>query len=224
MKNKKKILVISSLIILILIASGFFFYSKNKKTPANENIFSLPEGMVLTEEQQKKFDEANAALKINPEDADALIKIAQLKYYFNDLEGAKTVYLKVSELKPGDILVLNNLADIYDQLKDYDNEEKILLKLTEANSGWINGFRALKNLYAFHMKEKYPQMESILLKGIEANKVVYGEAPVDFYSMLAVVYQDTGNNEKAIEYYEKVLELDPKNEGAKIELEKLKLI
>jgi len=224
MKNKKKILVILLLIASVLIALGIFSYLKNKKTPNNENVFSLPEGAVLTEEQQIKFEEANTALKINPNDAEALIKIAQLKYYFNDLEGAKTIYLKVSELRPDDILVLNNLADIYDQLKDYDNEEKILLKLIETNPGWINGFRALKNLYAFHMKEKYPQMESILLKGIESNKVVYGEAPVDFYSMLAVVYQDTGNNEKAIEYYEKVLDLDPENEGAKMELEKLKSI
>ena len=40
--------------------------------------------------------------------------------------------------------------------------------------------------------------------------------------MLTTYYQDRGENEKAIEYYEKILELSPTNEGAKLELEILR--
>jgi len=226
-KNMKKIYLIL-IIISILIAGGVFFYvgKINKKeiseTPKEGKLFSLPKDVVLNEEQQQKFNEAKEALEKNPNDADALVKIAQLKYYFNDLEGAKKLYLKALELKPEDLLILNNLADIYNQLKDYENAEKILLKLTETSPGWKNGFRELKSLYKFHMPEKYSQIEGILLKGIESNKKAFGEAPVDFYSMLAVYYDDTNQKDKAIQYYEKVLEMDPTNEGAKMALNRLK--
>ena len=218
------------IIVLILIIGGIFFYRENiknkgnKEIPFEEELFSLPKDAVLNEEQQKKFNEAKDTLQNNPNDADALIKIAQLKYFFNDSEGAKRVYLKALEFRADDLLILNNLADIYNQLKDYENAEKILLKLTETSPGWLNGFRELKGLYFFHMKEKYPRIEGILLKGLEENKKLFGEAPVDFYSMLAVYYKDTNQKEKAISYYEKVLELDPNNEGAKIDLEELKKI
>jgi len=215
-------------IIILILIGGVFLYLKNinkkeiPEIPKKEEIFTLPAGAVLNSEQQQKFKEAKEALGKNPNDAEALIKIAQLKYFFNDLEGAKKVYLKALEFKPDDLLILNNLADIYNQLKDYENAEKILLKLTETSPGWLNGFRELKSLYYFHMKEKYPQVEGILLKGIEANKKLFGEAPVDFYAMLAVYYKDTNQKEKAISYYEKVLEMDPTNQGAKIDLEEVK--
>ena len=219
MLKKYQIFII---VLLLTIIIGLFFYFKNRKIFNKEDIFFLPKGVTLTEEQQRKFNEAKEALQNNPNDVDALIKIAQLKYFFNNLEGAKKVYLRALSLKPDDLLILNNLADIYNQLKDYENAEKILLKLTETSPGWINGFRELKSLYRFHMKEKYPRIEGILLKGLEENKELYGEAPVDFYAMLATFYKDTGQKEKAIPYYEKVLELDPNNEGAKIDLEELK--
>jgi len=221
MLKKYQIFII---VLLLTIIIGLFFYFKNRKIFNKEDIFFLPKGVTLTEEQQRKFNEAKEALQNNPNDVDALIKIAQLKYFFNNLEGAKKVYLRALSLKPDDLLILNNLADIYNQLKDYENAEKILLKLTETSPGWINGFRELKSLYRFHMKEKYPRIEGILLKGLEENKELYGEAPVDFYAMLATFYKDTGQKEKAIQYYEKVLELDPSNEGAKMDLEELKKI
>jgi len=220
MLRKNQIFVI--LILIIVIAIFSFFYFKNRNTFIKEDIFSLPKGTVLTEAQKQKFEEAKAILEDDPSNAEALIKIAQVKYDIYDLEGSKKVYLKALEFKPDDLLILNNLADIYNQLKDYENAEKILLRLTETSPGWKNGFRELKSLYYFHMKEKYPQVEGILLKGIEANKKLFGEAPVDFYAMLAVFYKDTGQKGKAIPYYEKVLEMDPTNEGAKIDLEELK--
>jgi len=216
------------IIVLILIIGGVFFYVKNinkkeiPETPKEEELFSLPKDAVLNEEQQKKFNEAKEVLEKNPNDADALIKIAQLKYFFNDLEGAKKVYLKALELSPNDTLILNNLGDIYNQQKEYENAERMYLKIIEVNPNWRNAYRELKTLYRFHLKEKYPQVEGLLLKAIEDNKKAFGEAPVDFYSMLAVFYKDTGQKEKAIPYYEKVLEMDPTNEGAKIDLEELK--
>jgi tetratricopeptide (TPR) repeat protein len=226
MKNKPLILFI----ILMLIAGGVFLYreniknEENKEIPFEEELFSLPKDAVLNEEQQNKFNEAKEALKINPNDAPALIKIAQLKYFFNDLEGAKKVYLKALELNPTNTLVLNNLGDIYNQQGEYENAEKMYLKIIEISPNIINAYRELKTIYRFHLKEKYSQIEGPLLKAIEDNKKVFGEAPVDFYSMLAVYYKDTDQKEKAIPYYEKVLELDPTNEGARIDLEELKKV
>ncbi|MCK4454183.1 tetratricopeptide repeat protein [Candidatus Parcubacteria bacterium] len=221
MSKKYQIFFLIVLILLIAVA-GFFLYQRHQPASEENEIFSLPEGVILTENQQIKFDDAKNSLKANPNDHLALIAIAQVKYQVQDLDGAEKVYLMALEIQPTNTLILNNLGDIYNQQKEYENAEKMYLKIIEVNPNWRNAYRELKTLYRFHLKEKYPQIEGFLLKAIEDNKKVFGEAPVDFYSMLAVYYKDTSQKEKAIPYYEKVLELDPNNEGAKIDLEELK--
>jgi len=186
------------------------------------DLFSLPEDVVLTKTQQEKFDNAKSILEKNPKDANAIIAIAQVKYAVQDLEGAEKAYLMALELQPTNTLTLNNLGDIYYQQKQYQKSEEMFLRIIDNNPKWINAYRNLSSIYRYHIKDKYPDMEEILLKGIEKNKELTGEAPVDFYSMIGVFYQETNQIEKAIENYEKVLELDPTNEGARIELERLK--
>ncbi len=210
------------IILFLIITAGFFFYTRTKKTPAEEKLFSLPEGVILTEEQQKKFDEAKAILKKNPNDTEAWISIAQVKYGVRDLEGAKKVYLRALELQPTNTLILNNLGDIYNQQKEYEKAASMYLKIIETTPKWVSAYRELGFIYRYHLKERYPEMEEILLKGLEVSKEFIKEGRVDFYAMLAIFYQETEQKQKAIEYYEKVIELDPENEGARIALEQLK--
>jgi len=210
------------LIILAVLIGGLgVFIYQITRNPYGD-LFSLPEGVVLTHEQQEEFDQAKAILEKNPKDPNALITIAQVKYAVQDLMGAEKAYLAALELQPTNTLILNNLGDIYYQQKEYQKSEEMFLRIIDSNPKWINAYRILSSIYRYHIKDKYQDVEEILLKGIEKNKELTGEAPVDFYSMLGVFYQETGQKEKAIEAYEKVLELDPTNEGARIEIERLK--
>lgn len=225
MSKEYRNVIITILVLALIIGAGIFIYNYKQKTeltPEQEELFSLPQEVNLTEEQQTKFDQAKTALEQNPQDALALIAIARIKYQVVDLDGAVKVYLMALEIQPTNTVILNNLGDIYNQTKEYEKAAGMYSRIIESNPKWINAYRELSAIYKYHIKERYPEMEEILLKGLEKNKEFTGEAPVDFYSMLAVFYRETGEIEKAIDHFEKVLELTPENQGAKIELEELR--
>ncbi len=221
MKRYQNIIIF--ILVIVIIGAGFFVYKqKTELNPELEELFSLSEEITLTEEQQNKFDEARNSLKENPDDALAIIAIARIKHQAQDLNGSERAYLMALEIQPTNTIILNNLGDIYNQKKKYEKAAEMYLRLIENNPKWVNAYRELAAIYKYHLKDRYPEMEEILLQGLEKSKEFTGEAPVDFYSMLAVFYKETGQIEKAIEYFEKVIESTPENEGAKIELEELK--
>ena len=221
-KDYKKVIIAIIVLVLIIGAWLFINYLKNRPGQEIKEFFSLPEGVVLTEEQQNKFDAARTALEENINNPQALIALAQLKYDFRDLDGAITVYLKALEIQPTNTLILNNLADIYIQKKDYQKAADMYLRIIDHTPKWVNAYRNLATIYKFQLKDKYPDMEEILLEGIKIIEELEGGAPIDFYSMLAVFYDETGEIDKAIEYYEIVVKLTPENTSAKMRLEELK--
>jgi len=255
-KEYKKVIIAIIVLVLIIGAGVFIYYQNTKLTPEQKELFSLPEGVELTQEQKMEYDAARTALEENPNDALALIIIAQIKYQVQDLDGAIKAYsgaLEIQptntsiliaiaqikyqvqdldgaikaysgalEIQPTNTSILNNLGDIYRQKRDYEKSAGMYRKIIETNPKWINAYRELVDIYYYYISDKYPEMEELLLTGIEKNKEFGGEAPVDFYSMLAVFYDRTENVAKAIEYFEKVLELTPENDSAKIRLEELK--
>jgi len=221
-KEYKKVIIAIIVLVLIIGAGVFIYYQNTKLTPEQKELFSLPEGVELTQEQKMEYDAARTALEENPNDALALIIIAQIKYQVQDLDGAIKAYSGALEIQPTNTSILNNLGDIYRQKRDYEKSAGMYRKIIETNPKWINAYRELVDIYYYYISDKYPEMEELLLTGIEKNKEFGGEAPVDFYSMLAVFYDRTENVAKAIEYFEKVLELTPENDSAKIRLEELK--
>jgi tetratricopeptide (TPR) repeat protein len=221
-KEYKKVIIAIIALVLIVGAGIFIYYLKNRPSQEMRDLLFLPEGAVLTEEQQLKYDTARTVLEENFNNGSALIAIAQIKYELSDLDGAVRVYLKALEFRPDDIVILNNLGDIYNQKEEYEQAAKMYLTIIKTNPKWINSYRELSSIYFYNFPERYAEMEGLLLNGLEKTKEFDGEAPVDFYSMLAVFYDRTENMAKAIEYYEKVIELTPENQTAKMRLEELK--
>ena len=198
------------------------YYLKDKPSEEMIKLFSLPEGVVLTEEQQVKIDTAITILEEDINNTQSLIAVAQVKYQVRDFEGAIYAYLKALEIQPTNVLILNNLGDIYNQQKEYSLAAEMYLRIIESTPKWTNAYRELASIYFYHLPEKYSQMEDILLTGLERSKEFGGEGWLDFYSMLAVFYDQTDQTEKAIEYYQKVIELAPQNQEVKVRLEELK--
>lgn len=222
-KEYKKVIIAIVVLVLIIGAGLFMNYLRNRPSQEMQELFVLPEGTVLTEEQQIKFDAAQTALEENINSAQALIALAQLKYDIRDLDGAITVYLKALEIQPTNTLILNNLADIYTQKKEYQKAADMYLQIIDHTPKWVNAYRNLATIYKFQLKDRYSDMEQILLDGIKIIEELEGGAPTDLYSMLAVFYDETGEIDKAIEYYEIVVKLTPENTSAKMRLEELKL-
>jgi len=224
--NQKIRNIIIGVVVVVIIAGGLFliFNQKSELTEVEKEIKIISENNNLTEEQQAELDDALNLLKENPESAEALIGIARVKQQTDDYEGAKKDYLKALEIQPTNIVALNNLADIYNQEKEYKKSAEIYLRMIENSPKWISAYRELISVYKYHLPEKYPDIEQILLTGIEKNTDLTEYAPVDFYLMLGEFYSEVGNKNKAIEYFEITLDLMPEDAGIQSELEILKTL
>lgn len=224
MSKEYRNVIIAVAVIAVVIAVGIFIYwQKTNLNPFEREIINYVENTNLSGEQKVKVNEALEKLRENPEDVEALISIAIVKYDINDLDGALEIYSRVLEIQPTNVVALNNSAAIYRQKKDYKKAAAAYLLITQQTPKWINAYRELMSLYKYHFsEEKYLELEPILLNGLEKSKDMEEEAPVDFYSMLAVFYEKTGQIDKAIEYYEKVVESTPQNTSAQDKLEQLK--
>jgi len=222
-KNYKNIII--GVVVVVIIAGGLFliFNKENvNKSPIESEITKLLKEEVLTEDQKSDLNEALDLLKKNPEDVPAMLTVATVKYQIEDYEGAKEIYYKALELQPDNTLIYHNLGAIYSSQEDWENAEKIYLKIIAKTPKWISAYRDLGTIYRFHLKEKYPDMEQILLTAIEKTADITEYAPVDLYIMLGSFYRRTNDVPNAIKYYEISLKLMPENDGVKRELDLLK--
>lgn len=174
-----------------------------------------PEGQIKV--FMDRIAAAKELLAANPNDTDAFEIIGFLHDTLNDKETAQKYYKEVLRLKPESVPALNNLANIYRDREDFSEAEKLYLKITEVEVSNIEAWRDLHDLYRYLYKSKEDQADDILLSGLAKN-------PDDpqILAMLATYYQDTGNKDEAIKYYEQLVKVMPENDAAKKELQKLR--
>lgn len=221
--KNNKIVILAAL--LGLLAAGILIYNKYKTdkpgTSTGTVAYTAPANM--PEKFRADFDEAVKILAEKNNDYDALLTIARIKNLSGDYRGAVEVYEKMVNIKDKDILPYLNMGDAYNSLKDYDKSGEMYEKVIEINPKWVNAYRQLYNLYKFGLTHKYDdRIEGILQSGLKISQDMGGEGYSDFYAMLGMYYKGKGNKEKAIENFNKALELDPDNGGVKSELEELK--
>lgn len=165
----------------------------------------------------QRIDQAKITLAENTEDSGAYEILGFLHDTLGDKETAEKYYKKVLKLNPESVIALNNLANVYNDNKEYKKAEELYLKITEVDPGFIEAWRDLHDLYKYSYKEKLDQADDILILGLEKN-------PNDpqILAMLAVYYQEARNTADAIKYYELLIQVMPENEAAKNELLKLR--
>lgn len=223
-KNKKIIIII---MLAAALSTASFIILKNQENGNHGNApipgikIDPPAGMEQIYEQD--FKQAAEILAQNDDNYDAWLTIARIRAWSLDFEGALQAYTKMAELKPEDTLPYFNMGDVYTSLRQYAKAGEMYEKVIEINPKWVNAYREIFNLYRFELTDKYNNtIEDILKSGLEKSKDLGGEGYVDYYAMLAIYYDEKGDVENAIIYYEKTLELDPNNHGAESALERLK--
>lgn len=218
MSKKTKIIILVVAIVLIL--GGLLAWKtwswQGKMGDLRNYITSLFSGEEenLPEDIKAAYD----ALKNDPSDTSAYMKIAAWKKDNDKLEDAIELYEKALEVKPDDTLLLMNSAELYIRNQEYQKAANAYLKVMEVNPKWIAAYRSLADLYRYQMPERQIEIPSILKKGLEAN----ADNELYFVGPLAVYYKDFGPKDEAIRWYERLIELDPENTTAKNELEELK--
>ncbi len=217
MTKKAKIII---LVVVIVIAGGLLTWQilnwQGKTGDFKNYISSLFSG-----EEENLPDDVKAAydaLKNDPSDTSAYMKIALWKRDNGDLGEAIKLYEKALEIKPEDTLLLMNIADLFIRNKQYAEAAGAYVKVMESNPKWLAAYRSLADLYRYQMPERHIEIPSILKKGLEANT----ENELYFVGPLAIYYKDFGPTDEAIRWYERLLELEPGNITAQKELEAIK--
>lgn len=222
-KNNLEIFI--AFILIILIAGGIIGGNKIPKLWESESVefneIKLIELMKDRPEGQReifrqKINYAKDLLKENPEDPASFEIMGFLHDTLGDKETAKKYYKKVLSLDSKSVPALNNLANIYSEEKRFGDAEELYLKITEAEPSSIEAWRDLHDLYRYSYKGKEEKADDILLLGLEKNP---GDPQI--LAMLATYFQDIGDKEKAIQYYEQLLIVMPENGPARNELDKL---
>lgn len=220
-----------AVILIVIVAASFLVYQQftGKRQPQDsseamkKNIIAEAKigATDLTEENRQKYlkqlkDSQETVVKFNFDNLQALNAVAQLKKLLGDLEGARIAWEYANVIRPNNSLSFSNLAALYHyDLKQYDKAEKNYLISIVNDPDDINTIRNLFELYYYSIKDN-AKAEGLLLKSIEDNP-----DSADLYALSGSFYTETGNTKKAIEFYEKVLELNPNNQAVRDELTKL---
>ncbi|MBU1953777.1 tetratricopeptide repeat protein [Patescibacteria group bacterium] len=116
----------------IIIAITLLFLSSCSDGKWNNPDPNMPEDVRSNHETllQKSQEELNQ----DPSNIDAQFEVAFRYHQLGDYKNAVSEYKKVLELAPHHFAATNNLADIYEQVKEYDNAAKYIMELYSYNS------------------------------------------------------------------------------------------
>lgn len=110
-------------------------------------------------------------------------------------EEALKWYEKALLVDPESLLVLNNMADIYSDLGQYDKAEQNWLKLIGLYPDKTMFYRSLGYLYWYRMQKSPQDIEALFKRGLGAT-----DNDPDLFNWLISYFLETGNNVKFAEY------------------------
>lgn len=169
---------------------------------------------------REMFDKAKQEIEESPNHDyfEAWMGLALAKKSVGDYEGAKDTWLYASNLSPGNSRPIGNLADLYTNfLNDPEKAEHYYKKALSLDPNEISYILGLAEVYRYKMPGKEALFEQTIL---DALKRLPDE--VNLISNLAMYYRQTNQVDKAIEWYEKLVQLAPDNQMAREDLEELK--
>ncbi|KKS38757.1 MAG: hypothetical protein UV01_C0002G0065 [Parcubacteria group bacterium GW2011_GWA2_42_14] len=157
----------------------------------------------------------------SPDNLDNWLRAGVIKKFFGDYLGARDAWEYASLIRPQNSTSFANLGGLYAlYLKDYPKAELSYKKAIENAPGDIYPYTALADLYSSSEpagESRSNKIIKIIESGLAANP-----DNQTLLSYLARFYKEQGNFPKALEYYQKVLALDPHNKAVAAEIDALK--
>jgi tetratricopeptide (TPR) repeat protein len=207
--NKKIIMGAVIVIVIVILGIGGYFWVKSLPQKPAIDVDSVVVND-LPEAHQKILDKVKAELKVDLNNVDNLMTLAQFQKIGKDYSGAiKTLKYAVS-LDGTRLIAKNNLAEAYYLNNQFPEAEAMSLEMIADNIVWINSYNFLRDIYKYHMPEKYADATlPNLIK--EAIKQAYQpDEKENLYIALFDYYRDVKNNQEAIAAAEAYLKIDPK--------------
>ncbi len=196
-------------------ADSFFNFKVVRTDLTNEQIESYRQEFNSDiEEINKTVDRFNFG---------AFNNMAMIKQILHDYEGARDIWQYVGEKRPVNSLSFYNLGLLYaNDLKSNELAEKNLLqalKNAEGEAGNEQYYLGIADFYTYNYPEKIAELEKILLAALESEP--YKESQT-ILTLLATYYQNQGQKQKALDYWQRVLKIDPNSEAVKAAIKSLK--
>lgn len=193
---KQKLLVLAVLLgILLGVAIYGVFYLQDKREVSYFQ--SLAKSRVDGQTYVDELFTARSQLKDKDKTND-FVGYASLGVNLNILgekQEALTYYKKALAIDSASLLVLNNMADIFSDLGQYDKAEQYWLKLTEFYPDKTMFWRSLGYLYRYRLQKSSQEIEEFFKTGLSATN----NNP-DLINWLISYFEETGNNAKFAEY------------------------
>ncbi len=144
------------------------------------------------------------AIDIEPKNIWYLMMMSSLCYQTNSLDSAILYYEKAAAFFPDNDELQMNLGKLYSETKNYDKAVKVFNGLdTKFGINETSTVLAVKNLIAAGRLKEAEEKTLLLLKE-NADEITYN-------GLLAEIYQDEGEKEKAMEVYDKLIKRNPGN-------------
>jgi len=224
--SKKSIIIAVAVFILIVVVGGIFGYKYYQ-----QSIILTPEKLLasfkitnqtLTPEVsqlfQQRFNETKERLKNDPESFSDWLYLGVLKKGAGNYEGARDVWTYAGQIRPQSSTPFANLADLYAYfLNDPQKAEANINQAIVNDPNDYNLYLSKADIYRYKFPGKESLCESVLVEAAQK----FLDTP-NLIAPLAAYYRDTSQTDKAIEWYEKLLKLQPDNQAAKDDLAALK--
>jgi tetratricopeptide (TPR) repeat protein len=172
---------------------------------------------------RRQINDAYSSIRVNYDILDPWISLGQLRKVIGDYEGARDAWEFGGLLRPQNSATFNNLGALYGlYLNNLPKAEANYLQSVENDPANIPSYIDLAELYWNTGEAAYQnKISAWLLRGLEENLGAQNRIPL--LGRLAKYYADTGDNQKAIRYYEEILILDSSYEDLiRSEIERLK--
>ena len=218
-----------------IIVFSFVGCEKLKVSKLQSNFHFNKANQLFTDNQYRKaITEYEAALKYDPslvqayrflgESYKQLFKPAVETPLNKDIEKkALAALLKAHEIDPTNKEIVFSLGDMYDKQRNFDEAEKLYLKIVEFEPGNMNNYYVVAEFYKRYAGDKpgvARKAESMYLRRLEADpENPQGYAYIaDYYEKLPAsadnIDQAMNNFDKANEFQEKRIQLIPNNPEA----------
>lgn len=189
--NKKNLIILIVVLLLALLVSGYFIYQNKKTEMPNEN---YQQG----NKQEQQGGQQSSEEIPNAEIEDALkAKILELVGKANEgkTEEALAGYLALEKDNPSDLMLLNNIADLYSDMSNWAKAEEYYKKVLSAHPDYINGYRMLAYLYQYRFNDDEAKIKALIDGGLAKTS-----NHQDLLSWIIDYYQQKDEGDKALPY------------------------
>jgi tetratricopeptide (TPR) repeat protein len=183
--NKKKLIILIVIILLILSAVGYYIF-KNKKVETPNNI-----------QEQGVEQQNNEQIPATKEETTLRAKVLELvgKANAGKTQEALAGYLALEKDNPTDLMLLNNIADLYSDMSNWTKSEEYYKKVLSSNPDYISGYRMLAYLYQYRFNDNEAKIKALIDDGLAKNK-----NNRDLLSWIIDYYQQKNEGDKALPY------------------------